>query len=121
MAPAAPDSDPFSRSPVARYRCAFDMDWTGDFAGDAVADITGYPGADFVDGGERTWMSIVCPEDRTFLLAVAREAVATREPFGIEYRIINARGELRRVAERGCAIFADGAFSHFEGEIVALD
>ncbi len=110
----------FGAGPVASYRCAYDMDWTGEFAGEAVAAITGYDPSDFVEGGGRTWMSIVHPEDRAFLLAVAREAVASGKPFAIEYRIVARGGDVRAVAERGRAVFAaDGEFVHFVGEIVA--
>ena len=112
----------FATGQVARYRCVFDMDWTGDFAGEAIAAITGHAPSEFAAGGGRTWSSIVYPEDRAFLLSVAREAVASREPFAIRYRVVHASGEVREVAERGTAVFGeDGEFSHFEGEIVALE
>ena len=112
----------FLNGHVARYRCVFDMDWTGEFTGEAIAGITGHAPSEFAAGGKRTWSSIVYPEDRAFLLSVAREAVASREPFTIRYRVIHASGEVREVAERRTAVFGeDGQFSHFEGEIVALE
>ncbi len=85
------------------YRCACDADWTMEFISDYVEELTGYAAGDFREGGERTFASVIHPEDRGSVEQEIGEAVRGRRPFSLEYRVLHRDGSVRWVAERGRA------------------
>src|SRR5262245_65697636 len=52
-----------SNIPGVAYRCADDADYTMEFISDAIAQLSGYHPADFVNNAVRTYGSIIHPED----------------------------------------------------------
>jgi PAS domain S-box-containing protein len=101
--------------PGVVYRCAYDADWTMLFLGGAVETVTGYPSDDFIHNQVRSWSSIVHPEDRELIELQSREGVTRKEPYVIEYRIIDAYGHIRWLYEKGQGYFAE------EGHLLWLD
>jgi PAS domain S-box-containing protein len=99
----------------AIYRCANDGDWTMQFISEEIRAISGYPVSDFIDNAVRTYDSLIHREDRDEAHAAVDAAVAARDPYMIEYRIINAAGDTVWVHERGCGVYGDG------GELLYLD
>ena len=99
----------------AIYRCANDGDWTMQFISEEISAISGYPVSDFIDNATRSYDSLIYPEDRDEAHAAVDAAVARREPYRLEYRIVNAAGAIVWVHERGCGVFAD------DGELLYLD
>lgn len=89
--------------PGALYRGAWDRDWTMHWLSDAVEAITGYPASDFIDNSVRTFASVIHPDDRAYVERSVEQAVAARQPFSLEYRIVRRDGEVRWVLERGQA------------------
>ncbi len=89
------------------YRCVGDRDWTIVFIGGAVEELTGYPSEDFVANQVRNWASIVYPEDRDMVERVIFESLACQEPFVLEYRIIDAQGNIRWLYEKGQGAFTE--------------
>jgi PAS domain S-box-containing protein len=87
--------------PGAIYRCTLHEDWTMQLIGNEIERISGYPAADFVQSARRSFGSIIHPDDRPEVDARVRAAVAIDEPYGLEYRIVRADGEVRWVLERG--------------------
>jgi len=85
------------------YRSKNDADWTMLYISEKIGELTGYPAFDFLDG-QRTFASIVHPEDADRIREEIRTAVAASAPFVIEYRIIDRRGETRWVQEWGQAL-----------------
>lgn len=83
------------------YRCKFDKDWTMNFISDAVEDITGYPASDFIGNTARTFDSVIHPKDRQHVAEEVNKAVASGEPYRMEYRLVHANGEVRYVSESG--------------------
>ncbi len=84
--------------PGAVYRCQADRKWTLLFQSEAIAEITGYP----VDHPihQEDWRLIHSADrervDREITLAIAR-----RQPFESEYRVLHADGQIRWVLETG--------------------
>ena len=72
-----------------------------DFVSDAIEDISGYPAALLMRGSTEAWADLIAPEDRRLQRRVVREAVAAGVPYQVEYRIIDAAGTERWVAENG--------------------
>ena len=99
----------------AIYRCANDGDWTMQFISEEIHAISGYPVSDFIDNSVRSYDSLIHPEDRDEAHAAVDAAIAERDPYVLEYRIVNADGATVWVHERGCGIFAE------DGELLCLD
>jgi PAS domain S-box-containing protein len=96
--------------PGAIYRCALDESWTMQLIGDEIEQISGYAAGDFLGSACRTFTSIIHPDDRDEVDARVRAATDRDEPYGLEYRIVRADGEVRWVLERGRrAVDAQGA------------
>ncbi len=89
------------------YRCACDADWTMEFIGGAVKEITGYQAEDFIDIQVRTWTSIIHPDDRAMVEQVVNEGVTLKQPYILEYRIIDNQGQIHWLYEKGRGIFAE--------------
>jgi diguanylate cyclase (GGDEF)-like protein/PAS domain S-box-containing protein len=108
-----------SSMPGAVYRYVHrDGGWHMVSVTDAIEAITGYPAATFLPGGERPYDDVIHPDDRDAVAAAARQAMAERQPFAIEYRIIHADGSIRWVNGHGNGIAGDdGAFLYADGVI----
>ena len=108
-----------SSLPGAVYRYVYrDGGWHMESVSPAIEGITGYDAATFLPGGERTYDSIIHPDDRDAVATAARQAMAQCEPFAIEYRIIHADGSVRWVNGHGTGIAAeDGTFLYADGVI----
>jgi diguanylate cyclase (GGDEF)-like protein/PAS domain S-box-containing protein len=72
-----------------------------DFISDAIREITGYPAERFMGASTDTWSDIICPEDRRMQRRLSKESILAGCPYQIEYRIIDAHGIERWVAENG--------------------
>ncbi len=72
-----------------------------DFVSDAIEEISGFPAALLMRSGTDRWTDIICPEDRRMQGRIVQEAVASGRPYQLEYRIIDATGTERWVAESG--------------------
>ena len=84
-----------------------DRDWTIVFIGGAVEELTGYPSEDFIANQVRSWASIIHPEDQDMVERVIFESLACQESFVLEYRIIDAQGNIRWLYEKGQGAFTD--------------
>jgi PAS domain S-box-containing protein len=101
-----PDVEGFLRSllrnvPGAVYRSEVDDEFAMQLVGDEIERITGYPASDFAANARRSFHSIIHPEDRDRVHRETGAALASGEPFALEYRIVTATGEERWVLDRG--------------------
>ena len=87
--------------PGVIYRCEYDEHWTMRLIGDEIERISGYPASDFVDNAERTFASVIHPDDLEEVDRLIGEATAEGRGFALEYRIVRADGDVRWVLERG--------------------
>jgi PAS domain S-box-containing protein len=85
------------------YRCALDEHWTMEFISDEIETLSGFPASDFVRNHQRTYASLIHPEDAGVVDQEVRAAVRDQRPFALEYRIITKQGQIRWVLERGRA------------------
>lgn len=104
--------------PGAIYRCRYDADWTIEFVSDEIEAISGYPAGDFIQNRRLSFPSIINPADREIVDRKVGEAVASRQPFHIEYRIVRADRTTRWISERGRPIYSvEGQVLWLEGAI----
>jgi PAS domain S-box-containing protein len=104
--------------PGACYRCTHDADYTTEFISDAIADISGYPAADFIHSRVRSFASLIHPDDVAMVAAAVNEGVASRQAFTVEYRLRHKDGSLRWVHEKGQGVYGDdGALRCLDGAI----
>ncbi|HLO52343.1 MAG TPA: response regulator [Kamptonema sp.] len=104
--------------PGAIYRCIFNLDITVEFLSDAVEEIVGYRASEFIHNRLRKWTSIIHPQDREMVKSTIKKAVAFKQPFILEYRVIHANGSIRWVYDKGQGYFArDGGLLWIDGAI----
>lgn len=105
--------------PAVFYRCDCDEHWTTHFINKAIADLCGYPAAEFIDNRVRTFASIIHPEDVEFVDVTVNQAVKKHQPWTLEYRIITKDEQVKWVAETGIAIYSViGEVDHLDGFII---
>ncbi|MGV7211352.1 EAL domain-containing protein [Oxalobacteraceae bacterium A2-2] len=85
--------------PGAVFR--FRPDGAIDFVSDAIEEISGYSAAQFMRSTTHAWANLIAPEDRKRQRRCVSEAIRTGQPYAIEYRIVDANGAQRWVAENG--------------------
>jgi signal transduction histidine kinase len=87
--------------PGVVYRMAqTGTDWTVEFLSDHVEVMTGYPTARFADAPVGAFRDMVHPDDRAAVDAAVGKAIAGKEPLVVEYRLLDAAGDIRWVYER---------------------
>ena len=87
------------------YRC--DRDRTMEFLGGSVLELTGFQAEEFIGNQNRNWTSIIYPEDREMVERVVTESLICRQPYSLEYRIIDAQGAIHWFCDKGRGIFSE--------------
>ncbi|GAB4463639.1 MAG: hypothetical protein OHK0037_16550 [Elainellaceae cyanobacterium] len=89
---------------VFRFRydgqLAAEAGWVVEFISEAIADLTGYPAADFLNNRVRQYESVVHPEDRDRLFQSAHDPIHLNQPYALEYRLLHQDGSIRWVYEK---------------------
>ena len=102
--------------PGAVYRSAWHADHRLELITDEIERISGYPADNFIASSRRTLMSIIHPDDRDDIMRAVATATDER-PFGLEYRIVRADGEIRWVLDRGQLVSGVGGRLWMDGVI----
>lgn len=90
--------------PGVAYRCGLEPPWPLSFISENVEALTGYTVAEFVNGDVH-WNAVTLAEDRPLVDDAVGRAIAERQRFNIDYRIVHRSGEVRWVHERGGAAY----------------
>jgi len=107
--------------PGAVYRAAFDDDWTIAFISDAIAKLSGYPAADFINNKARSFNQICHPDDLERVNREIRTAIEAKQPFMLEYRNIRSDGQIVWVCEQGHGVYdADGKGLWVDGVVLDI-
>ncbi|MBW4470156.1 MAG: GAF domain-containing protein [Stenomitos rutilans HA7619-LM2] len=107
--------------PGAVYRAAFDDDWTIAFISDAIANLSGYPAAAFIQNQAQSFNKICHPDDLEYVNHTIRAAIAAKQPFMLEYRNIRADGQIVWVCEQGHGVYnADGKGLWLDGVVLDI-
>jgi PAS domain S-box-containing protein len=97
------------------YHSDFENGWVNRFVSGAALDVTGYPAGEFMEGGTKSFLNIVHPEDREWVERSLRQGLESRQTFLADYRIVRRDGEVRWLSDRG-RIVHDG-----QGRPVRID
>lgn len=104
--------------PGAVYRCVNDQDWTMYFISDSIESLSGYPAADFIDNKERSYNSIIYPDDRDLVYELIQQKIKKKDPYALDYRLLHRDGTIRWVTEKGQGIYDDkGTLLWLDGAI----
>ena len=110
-----------SNLPGMAYRCRFDRDWTIEFISDGCFQLTGYTSDDLVMNKRISFSDLIMPEYRETLWNMWQQAVLTRQPVKLEYRIITADNTEKWVHEQGIPVYnRAGHVQGLEGIIVDI-
>ncbi len=104
----------------AVFHC--DSSYTMEFISDGIQDITGYPASVFVNNQVRSYLSIVYPDDIAILKDSLIQAMLNHHRCSIDYRIIDANGQIRWVTERKQGVFDQhGNLLWFDGVLLEIN
>ena len=106
--------------PGAIFRCRIDALWSMVFISDSVLPLTGWPAQAFIEG-KVSFAQILHPDDEKWVGAAVEKAVAQRQPYHLEYRILDRDGGVRWVSETGRAAYSQSdAQLYLEGVIMDI-
>jgi PAS domain S-box-containing protein len=107
-----------SNLPGMAYRCLNDENFTAVFASEGSLKLTGYQPSDLIQNRKITFVSLIHPDDREWVIRYIRSAVDQKTSFQCTYRIITASGKEKSVLEQGCGVYrSDGSIEALEGFI----
>ena len=87
--------------PGMAYRARGDEAWTLEFVSDGAAELTGYTAAEFLSPPQRSFETLIHPEDRARVREEAEAAISAGAPFQVEYRLVARDGTEKWVWEQG--------------------
>ena len=87
--------------PGMAYRSRHNGGWTVDYVSEGCYQLTGYRPLDFIQNKKLSYIDLVHPEDRDFMVSSMESALSDRKPFDIVYRIISGSGEEKWVRDLG--------------------
>jgi nitrogen fixation negative regulator NifL len=104
--------------PGAVFRCSNDEHWTMEFLSAGIYPICGYTSRELIGNHVNSFNSIIDPKDRNNVREEIEKAIKRKQPYSIEYKIINKNGSIHHVLEKGRAIFdEDENIQYIDGSI----
>jgi PAS domain S-box-containing protein len=111
-----------SNIPGAVYRRSLDPEMTMVLVSDTIFELTGFSASNLIDNAQRSYASVVHPEDRERIAGEVLDAVADDRHYGLAYRIMRADGTEAWVGDRGQAVGSeDGGPVSLYGTISDID
>lgn len=102
------------------YRCRNDRDWTMDWIGGSVEELTGYTPRELLGEHAVSYSGLILAADRDAVAAAVGRGIEGREAFQMKYRVRRKDGAIVWVSERCVALVNDdGAVLGLSGHIVA--
>lgn len=103
------------------YRCQNDASYTMLFMTEGIERMTGYPSSDFINNRNRTFTSVVCPQDAAAVDAAVGVGVENKTVWEIDYRLVKRDGGTLWIHESGSGIFDDdGKLMFLEGACIDI-
>jgi PAS fold/Methyl-accepting chemotaxis protein (MCP) signalling domain len=103
------------------YRCRADEDFTMIFMSGGIYQLLGYRADEFVGNRTRTFSSVIHPADLPGVSVAVDAALAKRQPWNVDYRLVSADHKEVWVNEVGAGIFdQNGTMTFLEGALTAI-
>lgn len=107
--------------PGISYRCLFDEQWTMLFISTHVDFITGYTAAELLNNNNISYAALIVAEDNNRVGKKVAEAIESRQPWIVEYRVRHKQGHIRWASERGQAVYDEhGQVQFLDGFILDI-
>ncbi|MEM6591846.1 MAG: PAS domain S-box protein, partial [Cyanobacteria bacterium P01_C01_bin.73] len=104
--------------PVLIYSSRCDANWTLLQANAACYPLTGYPPASLINNRDRSWASLIHPDDRTRVDETILAAIAAQQPYQLEHRLLHRDGSIRWVQVQGQGVRNPaGVLTHLSGAV----
>ncbi len=97
------------------YRCESDDHDTMRYMSGCVRDVTGFYPEQLLNNRERSYASIVHPEDMQRTDDLIEAAIAENRSWDMDYRLLRPDGSDVLVRERGAAVYEDGELAYLQG------
>lgn len=104
--------------PGVVYRCRLDANWTMLFLSEGAKTVTGYAPELFFEPARLAWSELIHPDDREMVERKVEDAIAARQPFVLEYRLVHRDQSIRWMFERGRAVFNGDEVLYLDGVIL---
>ncbi|MET0209368.1 MAG: MHYT domain-containing protein [Burkholderiaceae bacterium] len=92
-----------ANSPGVTFRCRLDENWSMLVINNAVEELTGWPATDFLTGRQH-FGPLIHRHDHAAVNEAVQTAIATRQPYTVDYRLHTRDATERWVSERGRAV-----------------
>jgi PAS domain S-box-containing protein/putative nucleotidyltransferase with HDIG domain len=103
------------------YRCKNSPTWPMVYLSDGVKTLTGYDPEKFTGKDQYPYSRLIYHEDRKKVWFQIQEAVKQKQPYEVEYRIRDAKGNLKHFWERGRGVWDESENLLFlEGFIIDI-
>ncbi len=90
-----------NQTPIVVYECLKNKNWTMNFISEYIVKISGHESDAFINDSKMSYADIIHPEDREYVTNSVGNSIDSSESFSIEYRIIDSKGAIRWVWEKG--------------------
>jgi PAS domain S-box-containing protein len=97
------------------YRRKNDLAWTMEYVSKGSEKITGYSPEEFIIQGKIDFKTLLYEEDKKNVLEKIDLAIVTKQPFLINYRIMDNNKNIKWIFERGEGIFSES------NELIAVE
>ncbi len=105
--------------PGITYRCLAHDQRPVIFVSEQVEKITGFDVDAFISGSQKTLTHLIHPDDRESVSKQLAQALRTKSPWQISYRIVTQSGDTRYVLDKGVCIYdAVGIPDYLDGLIL---
>lgn len=100
------------------YRCNNDENWTMVYISSACEKLTGYKHDEIIGNRKVSFSDLIHPEDREKVWNDVQDALSKKNPFQLNYRIVDRKKDVKWVSEQGRGVFnEDGKLTALEGVI----
>lgn len=93
--------------PGMAFRCLYDEHWTLKFASEGCRELTGYDPYELLDNRHASLASLVDPDDEKVARREVERAIASAEPYTLEYLLVRRNGKTVWVWEKGRPVEVD--------------
>jgi PAS domain S-box-containing protein len=89
--------------------------------GEGIERLCGYPASDFIDNRMRAFSTVIFPDDLDSVYSAVDQALATRQNWEIDYRLVHRTGRPIWVHEIGAGVLSDsGELLYLEGFVIDI-